>query len=204
MSYRDFKFPDVVERLSLELYQEPLFADAAPFELSQRMLESLDSGLKLSNTINNEKARSEFVVAPLLLELWQRFAHSFGLFSGWELNVDQESGLVGICDFILAREPMMLMLRSPVLAIVVARNDHVRNGFGQCISSMHAAQLYNKTREEARTGMYGASTTGAQWQLFRLDGKRLIVDTSELNLMADTSRVAGILMDIVHTSKGTS
>jgi hypothetical protein len=204
MSYSDFKFPDVVERLQLDLVQAELFSTVSLAELSTELTSKLQLGMELSNRVNNEKARSEFVVAPLLFEIWQRSGKSFGLFSGWELSIDADRGLSGVCDYLLTRDPLMLMLRAPIMAIVEAKNDHVRNGFGQCIASMLAARLFNERHDMAGDTVYGAATTGVGWHFMSLSGNRLIVDSAELQLMNDSARIAGILMHIVAPNKGNS
>src|SRR5207244_11277878 len=75
--------------------------------------------------IYTEKARSEFIIAPVLLELRHSFGGSFGLFSGIEFNVDSARGLNGYCDFILTRLPRQLVLRSEEHTSELQSPDHL-------------------------------------------------------------------------------
>ena len=42
----------------------------------------------LALSINTEKARSEWLIAPLLAEVWERAAPRVSLYSGLDFNVD--------------------------------------------------------------------------------------------------------------------
>jgi len=75
-----------------------------------------------------------------------------GLFSGVPLDVDPGKGLNGVCDFLLTKPARQFILSSPVVVIVEAKNDNLRNGLGQCIAATYAATLYNQ-----RAGSAGAT-----------------------------------------------
>lgn len=47
------------------------------------------------------------------------------LFSGREFNVDAARGLSGYCDFLISRSPEQLVIESPVIALVEAKNDNI-------------------------------------------------------------------------------
>ena len=199
MSFRDFKFPAVVTDLGMTLRQAPLFAGVPSHPIRDDLLARLASGLLVSQGLNNEKARSEFVVAPLLLELWDVSGRAFGLHSGTEIIVDEAAGLNGVCDFLLARDPLVFVVRAPVLAIIEAKNDNVWNGFGQCVASMHAVARMNRDANIDRP-VFGASTTGRDWKFFRLDGTVLTIDSVEYALPTEADKLAGILLGIVATT----
>jgi hypothetical protein len=197
MSFRDFTFPDVCEQLNLGFVGGELFPDASPTALPAEVLETIQDGLHLAQGMNTEKGKSEFIIAPFLMEVRKLSGRSFGLFSGNEFNVDPQQGLNGVCDFLIARDPLVYILRAPVLAIAEAKNDNVNNGFGQCIATMKAAAVFN-----ARTGqtgpVYGLSTTGVQWKFFRLHDDVVTLDKNDFVFMADIGRVAAMLLRIVN------
>ncbi len=56
--------------------------------------------MQLAEAINTEKARSELIVAEVLVELREQFDRRISLFSGIDFNVDAGDGLVGVCDFL--------------------------------------------------------------------------------------------------------
>ena len=60
------------------------------------------------------------------------------------MDGDAARGLNGVCDFILTKSPLQHVLTAPFVTIIEAKNDNLRNGLGQCIASMVAAQLLNQ------------------------------------------------------------
>lgn len=197
MSFRDFTFPEVCDTFGLTLRQELLYPTPPRFDVGETVRRQMARGLRVSQGLNNEKARSEFVVGPLLLEMWAVAGEQFGLFSGWELNVDPANGLNGTCDFLLSRDPLVLRLRAPVLAIVEAKNDNVRNGFAQCVATMYAAALFNAKHKVPDGVVHGCSTTGRDWKFFRLDGTTITIDAVEYAVPLQLDEIAGILLSIV-------
>ena len=133
-----------------------------------------------------------------ILDRW-RVMGSIRLHSGTELSVDEAAGLNGVCDFLLARDPLVFVVRAPVLAIIEAKNDNVWNGFGQCVASMHAVARMNREAKLDRP-VFGASTTGRDWKFFRLDGTVLTIDSVEYALPTEADKLAGILLGIVATT----
>jgi hypothetical protein len=196
MSFRDFKFPQVVDTLQLGYREEHLFPDIRPVAFREVVVAQLVQGLDVSQGLNTEKARSEFVIAPFLLEVRQMATRRFGIFSGYELDVDPERGLNGVCDFMLTH--FMYLLRAPILAIAEAKNDNVNNGFGQCIATMHAAAIYNE-RAGTPGPVFGVSTTGVQWRFFRLQGGVLTLDLTDYNFPHHVGEVAAVFLRIMNS-----
>lgn len=199
MAFSDFTFPDVLSELGLTLEMGDLFAGVSPVPPRPEFLATLDDGVALALDLNSEKARSEFIIAPVLQELRRMHNKRFGLFSGVELNVDDEAGLNGVCDFLISRDPITLLVRAPLLAVAEAKNDNVRHGFGQCIASMRAAALFNEKSGTLVPDVYGVSTTGTQWKFFRLRGTVLTSDTHDY-LIGEPDRLMGVLSRVVETA----
>ncbi len=62
-------------------------------DLSATLTEVLKETIPLARAINTEKARSELIIANILVETRKIFKHNVSLFSGIEFNVDKEKGL---------------------------------------------------------------------------------------------------------------
>ena len=136
----------MIEELGLSVADMKLF-DALPAEsVAPDFEQSIREGADLASAINTEKARSEFVIAPLLFELWRRHRGQFSIFSGVELVADANRGLNGICDFLLAQSASQHIMTLPILSIVEAKNENLRSGLGQCIASMVAANIVNASK----------------------------------------------------------
>jgi hypothetical protein len=199
MAFGDFVFPDVEQVLGLQLSQADLFGSVAAVPLRAAFQEMLAEGVPLALAINTEKARSEFIIAPVLLELRHQLKQGFSLFSGVELNVDRDRGLNGVCDFILAKSPIALVLRAPVVTIVEAKNDNIHNGLGQCIASMYAAWLFNQQAQTPIPTVYGVVTTGTNWKYLQLRGAMVTIDEGEY-YVDNLGKILGIFQHILQNT----
>jgi len=196
MSFRDFTFPAVIEKLGLSFQTEDVFRDVPSVSPRAAFVDTIHEGAELSQGLNNEKARSEFVIAPVLMELRRMFPRKFGLFSGTELNVDAANGLSGVCDFMISRVPMEYILKAPIVTIAEAKNDNVWNGYGQCIAAMHAAVLFNAKAGAPTPVVYGISTTGTQWKFLRLAESVVALDRADY-FITQPERLLGVLSRMI-------
>ncbi len=147
--------------LGLTLHDADLF-DAAPlFPVREEFAAFLRDGVALAVANSTEKAKSEFIIAPVLLELHRALGHRFFLFSGVEWEADAARGLNGYCDFILTRGDSQYVLAAPFVAVVEAKNDLIRTGLGQCIAAMVGAQVCNQQAGQALKRVYGVVSTGS-------------------------------------------
>src|SRR5262245_35818854 len=134
MAFRDFTFPEVQQALGVSVSEADLFAGIPAAKVRDEFVALIGDGADLALAINTEKARSEFIIAPILLELRRSLGGAFGLFSGIEFDVDASRGLSGFCDFLLTKSPRQIILTAPVVAVVEAKNDNLRSGLGPCIA----------------------------------------------------------------------
>ena len=198
MAFRDFGYLDVQQTLGLTLAEVDLFGTVSALELSTEFTERMRSGIDLGLAVNTEKARSEFIIAPVLMELRRLLGGKFGLFSGVEFDVDAARGLNGFCDFILTRSPLQSILTAPVVVIAVAKNDNLRTGLGQCIAAMVAAREFNAAAVPPVSAVFGVVTTGGAWKYLRLTGSALTLDSREY-FITELGRIMGILAHMLQT-----
>ncbi len=199
MSFQNFTFPQVALDLGLTLTDADLFSQVSPSVVRPEFLAMVLDGANLSSAINTEKARSEFVIAPVLLELRRLYAGRLGLFSGIELDADASRGLNGICDFLITKSPQQHVVTTPLITIVEAKNDNLRAGLGQCIAAMCAAQMLNKAASSSVTMVYGVVTTGGSWKFTRLRDSEVTLDLVEYHVES-LAKILGILGHIVETA----
>ncbi|MBW3587641.1 MAG: hypothetical protein KY448_17910, partial [Cyanobacteria bacterium 0813] len=160
--------------------------------------ETLQFNLPLALEINSEKARSELIVAPILVEIKKLLPQRMSLFSGREFNVDAARGLSGYCDFIISRSPEQLVIESPVIALVEAKNNNIQSGLGQCMAETIAAQIFNQRQENDIQTIYGVITTGSIWKFFKLEGIAIEIDTSEY-FINNVGKILGILIKFIES-----
>jgi hypothetical protein len=196
MAFRDFSFPDVLHDLGLALHDADLFSSAPLFPVREEFLAFIRDGVALAAANSTEKAKSEFIIAPVLLELRRSLGQRFSLFSGLEWEVDPARGLNGYCDFIITKGESQYVLGAPYVAIAEAKNDIIRTGLGQCIAAMYAAQLCNKQAHAAITTVFGVVSTGSAWKFLQLRENVVTLDVPEYYI-DNLPKIMGILNRIV-------
>ena len=169
-----------------------LFADVEPIEPSDYLKTTLTEYVPLANAINTEKARSELIIAPVLLEVRRILNFQIGFFSGTEFNVDAESGLNGYCDYILTASSDLYEIRTPVVTLVEAKNENIKNGLGQCIAEMLGAQRFNQQQDDQIEAIYGGVTTGNAWKFLKLVNQTAFIDLNDYYIK-EVDKILGIL-----------
>jgi len=193
MSYSDFDLRKVKQELGVRIIErQGVFAEAPAVEISAVLAAILAETVPLARAINTEKARSELIIANILVELRKQFHHRISLFSGIEFNVDKPKGLSGFCDFIISASPEQLILNSPVIAIVEAKNENIIGGLGQCIAEMVAADLFNKAENTAIEALHGVVTTGTAWKFIKMEQAEVVIDLDEYTI-DHPEKILGIL-----------
>lgn len=192
MSYSDFTLEKVQKAFDLTISEDvDLFANIPELEPSALLTEFLQDNAQLALKINTEKARSEMIIAPILLDLRKQVGSKISLFSGVDFNVDIERGLNGTCDYIISKSPEQLFLKSPVIVLVEAKKENIGAGIGQCASEMLAAQVFNDREGNQIPVILGVVTSGNIWRFLELSEKHLKVDATEYYLK-DINKVLGI------------
>jgi hypothetical protein len=104
MAYSDFDLKKVRHEFGLQIDEQPdLFVDATLLQPSAMLADTLAETAYLAMAIHTEKARSEMLITPVLLDLWRQAQAQISLFSGTEFTVDEARGLTGYCHYILSR-----------------------------------------------------------------------------------------------------
>ncbi|BAY29721.1 hypothetical protein NIES2107_15650 [Nostoc carneum NIES-2107] len=193
MAYSDFTLNKFKKDFNIYIDEEvDLFADIEPREISNQLLTTLEETTELALAINTEKARSEMIITPILLEIRRKANYQISLFSGSDFNVDAEKGLNGYCDFVISRSKEQLTINAPVIIIVEAKNENIKSGLGQCMAAMLAAQIFNEQEKNEIKTIYGAVTTGDIWKFMKLEGINLFVDLNNYYIK-ELSKIVGIL-----------
>ncbi len=197
MSYSEFTLAKAKQDFGLiTLEKRDIFADIPELAASNLLVESLNYNLSIALGSNSEKARSELIIAPILVDLRRQLQEQVNLFSGVDFTVDDTKGLNGTCDFIITKSPEILILTAPVITVVEAKKENINAGLGQCAAEMVAAQMFNERAPTEIKTIYGAVTTGSIWQVLKLEGQKLSIDLSEYYLK-DLNKILGILASAI-------
>ena len=198
MSYSNFTLESALAAFQLEKVESAgTFSEIDPIVPSAYLTTGLAKKVPLAAAIGTEKARSELIVADVLVELRDKFNDRISFFSGVDFSVDLESGLVGICDFLVSLSPGQLFLEVPIIVLVETKKDDPKLGLGQCVAEMIAAQRFNAEKGNAIPAIYGVATTGTEWQFLKLKGKHLQIDI-EIYSIQQCEKILGILSSMVN------
>jgi hypothetical protein len=200
MSYSDFTLDQVKVKFNLSIDEsQDLFSKVNKVEISNFLKELLHENIPLAHAIHTEKARSEMLIAPVLIELRKKVNHQISLFSGVDFTVDNQQGLNGICDFIISRSKEQLYITSPVIMIAEAKNENIKSGLAQCIASMIAARIFNEKNNKELSIIYGVVTTGTIWKFVKFENNIVFIDIMDYYIK-EIDVVFGILLNIVNSN----
>jgi len=196
MAYSDFSLNGVKKAFDLIEKSSHLFPEITALNPSSWLQETLSYSLKLALYSSSEKARSEFIIAPILIELERRNLQKISIYSGEKLDVDETKGLKGECDFIISRGAASLTIQTPIVSLVEAKKSDIKGGLGQCIAQMIGAQHFNHLAGNAVSAIYGCVTTGEDWQFLKLEGELIWID-GQRYYINELDKILGILPPIV-------
>jgi hypothetical protein len=193
MSYSEFTLEIVERQFGVRTQEADLFPTSTCAPAPAWLPGWLARGTRLA--LISEKARSEFIVVPILLAARELSGDKFAIYSGQRLDVDPDKGLVGECDFILAVGPALPPLHAPVMTVVEAKKNDIEVGLGQCIAQMIAARTFNERAGRAMSPVYGCVTTGETWQFLRLVDQAALLNRDRYYL-DNVSKILGVLQAI--------
>jgi len=178
MAYKDFTLLDLRDKFQIENKVTNLFDDTKlePILLSDFLKQQLEEAQELP--IKSEKARSELIISPILLELRRINNKFFTIYSGDSLIVDRDKGLTGECDFIIAKDTGSFSINLPILTIVEAKRQNIELGINQCAAQLYGAYLFNKKSGRELKKIYGCVTTADDWKFMKLEGSTIEIDKS--------------------------
>ena len=197
MAYSDFSLAKVSKIFELKILDAVNMFSAIPeLESSNFLVETLLYTVPLAISSNTEKARSEMIIAPILIELRKQLNSEISFFSGIDFTIYPEKGLNGNCDFLISRSPELLILTAPVIIIVEAKKENINGGLGQCVAEMLGARIFNEREGNDIPAIFGAVTSGTNWRFLKLKDQVIEIDLTEYYLR-DVNKILGILANSI-------
>lgn len=194
MPYSKFTLSRAVEDFDLTVREDPnLFAAIPPVIPTPLLQEILVENIPWAVAVGSEKARSEGIINPVLLEVKRQLGGQVGVFSGEEFNVDIAADLNGYCDFLVSRSSEQLYIKAPVVMLVEAKKEDLKPALGQCLAEMVAAQRFNLSKGQAIKTIYGVVTSGTVWRFLQLTEKVVSIDLTDYPLLP-VDNVLGVLV----------
>src|SRR5579862_252095 len=126
MVFSDFDLKTAVQTFGLVVDQDTnLFAAVEPLQPSPFVQVWLEKFALVALGVNSEKARSEFIIAPMLAEAQLRAGTVVNVLPGVTFDVDKAQGLSGFCDFLIARSAAIYYIQGPIIAVVEAKKEDI-------------------------------------------------------------------------------
>jgi hypothetical protein len=201
MAYTDFTFDDLETKFGIKNRSQPLFKKIVPVQPTHTLLQSLENAAELP--IRSEKAKSETIVFPILLELRNTNDKYFTIYSGDSLNASVDDGLKGECDFILAKDTQSFSINYPIIQIVEAKKNDIEAGVPQCAAQLLGAKIFNEKKNIQLDTIYGCVTTGDEWLFMKIQNKEIIIDTQKYYLV-EINKILGAFQYIIDYYKNLS
>jgi hypothetical protein len=197
MAYNKFTMAQLRKEFHLTITrQSALFADIPLAEISDWLRQTLAKQTDVALQSGSEKARSELLIAPILMEVYEQAHGRANLFSGVEFVVDEQRGLAGYCDFLFTLAPLAIDIQAPVVSIVEAKKEDINAGIPQCLAELVAAQIFNTAEENPIDTLYGIITSGTEWKFLRLQGTNAVIDTDDY-FLNQPEKIVGIILSML-------
>lgn len=194
MAYESFTLKQLETVFGLVVTQsEDAYGAISAVPVGTFLQTAVERGRRLVVGRTSEKARSEFLVAPVLMEVCEVRNREIALFSGIKFDVDKAAGLFGYCDFLVARNPLVDAIKAPVLFVTEAKKEDLNAGIPQCIAEMVAAHRFNDAEGTSVSPIYGAVTDGTRWRFLRLESPCVTIDLREYSL-PELGQIVAILV----------
>jgi len=195
MGYSNYKsLRQCLKRLKIEEIEENLFPDVVSVEPSDWLRTTLNKSKDIP--LNNEKSKSEWIIAPILGEVALAYKGQVTLYSGEELFIDETKDLTGVCDFFISKHSKKQVMQSPIITLAEARDEDLDYGQGQCLAQMYAAQIFNEQEGHPQKFVYGCAMTGGDWKFMKLENQQVFIEP-EVFYLSDLPKILGIFHHII-------
>ncbi len=198
MNYASFSIYDLRRKFYINDIRIKLFDNIEPLTPSMWLQHTLAIRERLP--IYTKKAKSEWIIAPILTDVWELCGQNFNIHSGVNLEADSDIGLNGECDFILSADTQKgFFLSSPIFTVVEAKKDDFLGGVPQCAAQLLGARIFNALDGRMMDNIFGCVTNGQDWLFLCLENNYLKIDTKIYSLR-ELEQIMGILRHIVALS----
>lgn len=199
MAYSDFTFAKLKKDYGILQTDVFLFevVPIVPMPPSIRLVDDIQEAKSMP--LLTEKAKSEYIIAPIARELKRNNPH-ITIFSGYSLNIEGDKTLNGIPDFMISAKKNIVELQRPIFCLFESKNKDPDEGFAQCAAEMYAARIFNQQAGEPYETIYGAVTNAYDWVFMKLDGDTVFID-KERYFLNDLPKILGIFQYIIDQYK---
>ena len=196
MAYRDFSMDDLEKKFNLQEIGRQIFDSKKVkyIQPSDKLIADLEEARYI--TLSTEKAVSERLVAPILVEIKKRNLELIQVFSGEIIKADIKQGLNGEIDFIISRTPETLKPKNPLLIVTESKLGLIDGSVNQAAAQMIGIRVFNEKRGHPKEIIYGAVTDGVTWRFLRLEDDEFYIDINKFTI-DNLPLLLGVLQEII-------
>jgi hypothetical protein len=170
--------------------------EPVPLPVDERFQQELAYVLRHIDVKMSEAAISEFLIAPILKEIWKHYDDCLLLWSHVALSVGEE--FEGYPDYLFTRRsPLGLVRDKPYMVVGEAKKDDFEGGWGLCLAALLAAQTIN---DNDHVLLQGVVSNGEVWQFGTLQAKQFTRDPRSF-MISDLSGLFAALHDVFERAK---
>ncbi len=191
MTYGKFKsVEEVATKFDIEVADRTAFISEKKREILDVFLSMITKNLKDDTSYLNKFAVCEAIIRPILGIVAENY--NLKVWSHLSYNVDEEKGLVGEPDYLIAPKTKYGAMAIPSLCVIEAKRDDFDQGWAQALSEMVASSLLGASI------CYGIVTTGAIWQFGKLNENVFVIDPKYISATTELQRVFNTINWIFH------
>ena len=195
MAYTNFTFENLEDQFGIAFKIKPLFPKKIKsVKPSAHLVETIKRSASLN--VRVEKARSEFLIAPIMAEIKIRNDDRIDMFSGENLLADIKLGLNGEVDFILTNVPHSPLIKAPIIAVIEAKRADLDLNQPQCADQIIGTKVFNENANKPLPTYFGCVTTGREWQFLQLLGDTIYID-QRVYLLTELPVLLGVFQHII-------
>ena len=196
MAYGNYKSLDEIAQQFGVSVSNDNFVEVEPFEVSQSFTDELNFVLRNINVRVSEAAVGEFLIAPILKEIWRNYTDYLLIWSHVALVSGEE--FTGFPDYLFTKKTELGMVREkPYLMVVEAKKDDFEAGWAQCVAALLASQKINQNENLI---LFGMVSNGDGWQFGRFRHKDFVRDTRTFAI-SDLNELFGALKYLFERAK---
>ncbi|MCI5218325.1 MAG: hypothetical protein D3914_03825 [Candidatus Electrothrix sp. LOE2] len=187
MAYGNFKSVEEVARtFDIEVSRKTPFVDQKEFEVQETLFQLLTENIRDDLSFINETTICEKIISPILHIVAKNY-DQLNVWSHVAYNIDEQKGLVGEPDYLIASRTKYGGMARPSLCIIEAKRDNFDEGWTQALAEMVASSLTG-------AGLcYGVVTTGKTWEFGKLEHAVFTVDPVTVSAADNLQKTFNIL-----------
>lgn len=196
MAYRGYKnLQEIAKKFQVALANKN-FIEPLPFAVDKRFQKDIAYVLQKIDVHASEAAISEFLIAPILKEVWKNYDEFLLLWSHVALNVGDE--FEGFPDYLFTKKSELGLVRDkPYLMVVEAKKDDFEGGWAQCLNAMLASQKINGND---KITLHGIVSNGDVWQFGKLVQRRFTREARSYTI-SDLEDLTSVLNAVFNLAK---